>query len=137
MTKYYDSIREYAKEKLKNIDFEFLGGMQNQQVYDYYKSNKVDVFVNVSYSEGLPVTIIEGQAAGLTCLCSNAVTREVDITGNCRFLKIDSTSDWVSELKKCRFSKREDTKNRVVEAGYDINTTAKWLENYYLGLDKG
>ena len=36
-TKYYDSIREYAKEKLKNIDFEFLGGMQNQHVYDYYK----------------------------------------------------------------------------------------------------
>ena len=97
----------------------------------------IDVLTLPSLSEGLPVTIIEGQAAGLTCLCSNAVTREVDITGNCRFLKIDSVSDWVSELEKCRFSKREDTKNRVVEAGYDINTTAKWLENYYLGLDKG
>ena len=70
-TKYFDSIREYAKEKLKNIDFEFLGGMQNQQVYDYYKSNKVDVFVNVSYSEGLPVSLMEASSFGIPVIATD------------------------------------------------------------------
>ena len=70
-TKYFDSIREYAKAKLKNIDFEFLGGMQNQQVYDYYKSNKVDVFVNVSYSEGLPVSLMEASSFGIPVIATD------------------------------------------------------------------
>ena len=70
-TKYFNSIKEYTKRKLKNIDFEFLGGMQNQQVYDYYKTNKVDVFINVSYSEGLPVSLMEASSFGIPIIATD------------------------------------------------------------------
>lgn len=44
---------------------------QNQQVYDYYKSNKVDVFVNVSYSEGLPVSLMEASSFGIPVIATD------------------------------------------------------------------
>lgn len=95
----------------------------------------IDILVLPSFSEGLPVTVIEGQAAGLTCLCSASVTREVDITGLCKFLNIDSSQKWIDELKKNKGNTRSNTRECIIKAGYDIKTTAKWIEDYYLKLN--
>jgi glycosyltransferase involved in cell wall biosynthesis len=49
----------------------------------------MDLFVFPSLWEGLPQSMIEAQAAGLGCLCSDAVTREVAIVpGAVRFLPL-------------------------------------------------
>lgn len=52
-------IIKAAKEKLKFMDVEFLGSMKNTEVTEYYKTHSVSLFVNVSKSEGLPVSIME------------------------------------------------------------------------------
>ena len=73
-TKYFDSIRKYAEEKLKNsknIFFEFLGSMPNQEVYEYYKLHQVDLFVNCSYSEGLPVSLMEASSFGIPLIATD------------------------------------------------------------------
>lgn len=47
------------------------GRIPNQEILNYYRSNPVDVFVNVSSSEGVPVSIMEALMAGIPCIATN------------------------------------------------------------------
>lgn len=93
-----------------------------------------DVFILPSKFEGLPVVAIEAQAAGLICLISDKVTTEVDITGLCQFLPINDTEKWVEEILNSRKYKRIDTTQQIIDSHYDVKTSAKSLEDYYLRL---
>ncbi len=44
---------------LKNVSSIFLGALENNAVFEYYRTKPIDVFVNVSDSEGVPVSIME------------------------------------------------------------------------------
>lgn len=93
----------------------------------------MDVFILPSISEGLPVVLVEAQAAGLHCFCSEAVTKEADITGLCRFLPLGQPDLWAEQILSADLT-RQDTCEAIREAGYDIHTTAQWLQDFYLNL---
>ncbi len=62
---YSKSIKELAANKLgdkKNIQYRFHGTMDKRQVYSFFKDHWIDLLVNTSYSEGLPVSIMESMA---------------------------------------------------------------------------
>lgn len=62
------AIEKYAKEKLadkKNISYTFLGFIHNHEVIKYYKNNIVDLFINTSLTEGIPVSIMEAVSFGI------------------------------------------------------------------------
>ena len=99
----------------------------------------MDAFVFPSFYEGLPVSAIEAQAAGLPCFISDKVTKEVDVTGLCHFLPIDGSEDWAEKWADAILQDktvRQDTSEQIIAAGYDIQTTAKWLEEFYLSIYK-
>ena len=52
-------IREQARKLPANIQWRITGHQTNQDVLNFYQDNPVDLFVNVSASEGLPVSIME------------------------------------------------------------------------------
>lgn len=54
-----------------NIKAEFKGRIQNSEIYDYYNNNNVNLFVNVSVSEGLPVSIMEAISFGIPIIATN------------------------------------------------------------------
>lgn len=93
----------------------------------------MDVFVLASLWEGLPVTGIEAQASGLHCVVSDGVTEEMDALGMVSFLSLDApVEEWANRLIKAASYKREDTYEKMKSSGYDIHTTAPWLEDFYL-----
>lgn len=94
----------------------------------------MDIYIMPSFSEGLPVSLIEAQAAGLPCFCSDAITREADITGLCHFLPLGNYDHWAETILKQDISHRKDTSGQIAQAGYDVRGTAKWLENFYLDI---
>ena len=58
---------------LKNskTQFELKGQLSNSEVKQFYLDNPVDLFVNVSSSEGLPVSIMEALSAGIPIMATN------------------------------------------------------------------
>lgn len=93
----------------------------------------IDAFILPSIFEGLPVVLVEAQAAGLTCFCSEAVTEEADITGLCHFLPLGQPDLWAEKILSADLT-RKDTRQAICDAGYDIHTTAQWLQDFYLNL---
>jgi glycosyltransferase involved in cell wall biosynthesis len=62
--KLYNTLYDRATKKLKdkNINFIFLGFLSNKEVFEFYKKNEVDLFFNLSASEGVPVSIMEAMS---------------------------------------------------------------------------
>lgn len=106
----------------------FTGKVDN--VEDYLQA--MDVFAFPTRFEGLGNVLIEAQTAGLKCVSSDNVPMETSITDNIEYLPLEKDL-WVKEL--VRLSKqyeRKDMGGRVREAGYDIQSEIKILENIYL-----
>lgn len=95
-----------------------------------------DVYLMPSFYEGLPVSAIEAQAAGLPCVLSDGISREVAITDLCRFVPLDDPDAWVRAIEEGIRQGRSDTTQAIIDAGYDVRTTAAWLQDFYLRIDQ-
>lgn len=96
-----------------------------------------DLFVFPSIYEGLPVTVIEAQAAGLKCLLSDTITNEVDITGLVEYMSLNSPAiEWAKKILDMIPYDRNDTSEKIKKAGYDIMTTAQQLTDFYLKIQE-
>ncbi|MFH5186064.1 glycosyltransferase family 1 protein [Paenibacillus sp. TAB 01] len=92
----------------------------------------MDLFVFPSLFEGLPVVLVEAQAAGLNCLVSDAITQESDVTGRVRFISLkESAESWARTIAGAS-PERRDTAELLRARGYDTGTMTQWLADYYL-----
>ncbi len=69
-----DKLRQLCQDICRmnpNISIELPGTMPNASVKDFYSKNYVDLFINVSESEGVPVSIMEAMSAGVPCLATD------------------------------------------------------------------
>jgi glycosyltransferase involved in cell wall biosynthesis len=94
-----------------------------------------DCFLLPSVFEGLPVTLIEAQAAGLPCIKSSTITDECIVTDLVTSLPIDDPALWAREILKNRNTPRQNQHAAIVKSGYDITTASKKLQNFYLNGD--
>lgn len=96
----------------------------------------MDVFLLPSRFEGLPLVLIEAQAAGLSCVTSkNVVTEAVNITGNVSFVDLKSDIDeWVDEINR-QLDRKVDYKkciNDLSDFGFDIKKEGEKFKTFML-----
>lgn len=63
--KLYNEMKKKAEEKLKNKEYEFLGYVENKEILSTFINYDVDFFINMSDSEGVPVSIMEAISLGI------------------------------------------------------------------------
>ena len=125
-----EDIRKKASDLGIEKDVIFLGVRKDtNRVYQAY-----DMFLFLSLWEGLPLTGIEAQTAGLPVLMSDVITPETIVTDNvtCFSLK-NSAEQWADKaLDILKTYRRTDCRQSVVKAGFDIQSTADWLSEFYI-----
>lgn len=91
----------------------------------------MDVFMFPSFFEGLGIALVEAQANGLHCIASTGVPVTADLTGNCIFLDLDEKL-WKDTFLAVEKSHSTNAWMSVMRAGYDINVSAKSIQEFYL-----
>ena len=91
-----------------------------------------DFFLMPSLFEGLSVAAVEAQASGIRCLLSDRCDRNVDLSGLVDFLPLKQEA-WLEKMAE-DVGIRPYTKQSIVDAGFDVQTTAQWLEDFYQSI---
>ncbi len=105
-----------------------------------------DVLIFPSFFEGLPLTLIEAQAAGLPSLISDTITQDVIVTDG--LVEMESIEEEPAVWAKKAYGmaqkasvdseiKRGCQKEAIASNGYDIETLVKWYEDYFEKIVKG
>lgn len=127
------AVEQLAKDLGVDNKVFFTGNVDN--VSDYL--NAIDIVVMPSLFEGLPLTLVEQQANGLSCIVSDSITRDADKTGNLIFLALkDGANKWAEVIKNInqkedRIEKSFKAIKSIKKAGYSIHEEAKKLVYYY------
>ena len=82
--------------------------------------------------EGMPVTMVEAQAATLPCIKSNTVTDECIVTDLVTSLPIDDPKSWADAILAKKDTPRIDRLADIQRSGYDITAAADKLTRFYL-----
>lgn len=108
-----------------------LTGVQ-PEVYKYLSA--FDYFVFPSLYEGLPVALVEAQAAGLMTIASDKVSSEANLSKYfSQYSLNNSASEWASFILSQNILDRKQWVYQLEDAGYNITKTVNYLtENIYI-----
>lgn len=125
---YQDRMRALANELGLGGSVIFAGVRSNMR--DFYGA--MDVFLLPSLFEGLPVVLVEAQAAGLPCFVADTVDRGAAFARNVHFLPLDDPGRWVEAVTGGDLRRDAGAQAAAVAAGFDIHTSAAFLQDFYL-----
>ncbi len=93
-----------------------------------------DCFLMPSFYEGLPVSLVEAQCAGLKVFGSNAISLDTKITPNMYFISLNESAQRWAEIITEHYGLiiRDNVVKLISEAGFDISQTTQILTKIYL-----
>lgn len=121
------SIRAKISEKGLQDSVVFLGARNDVAQW----MQVMDVYAFPSWYEAFCIVLVEAQCAGLKCISSERITKEMKITDNLDFLPFEN-KQWVSKiLEYASGYKRNDMLDEIKNNGFDISQEIKKLERLY------
>ena len=114
-------LKKTIKKFPKNINVDLKGWVDNKSILEYYNNHTVDLFLNLSYEEGIPVSIMEALSFGIPVLAYDVYAINEIINSSNGVLLNDNVRDEsiAEELKKAL--KRSFNKEKI---------KFNWKENY-------
>lgn len=121
-------IKERIREKKLEDKILFLGSRSD--IAELLQS--ADVFCFPSFFEGLPGAVLEAQAAGLPCIISSSITKEVCVLNTTVMVNLEqSVDEWANEVRNGFSQNRCNTYETMAQAGFDINDLVMRLTKFY------
>ena len=93
----------------------------------------MDVFVMPSLYEGFSLCTVEAQTSGVASIFSDRMPPGSKMTDTVELLSLEERpAVWADRILEAASRDRKSGHEEVTAAGYDIQTTASWLQNFYL-----
>ena len=106
----------------------FAGVRTNVQAFYH----AMDAFLLPSLFEGLPVVLVEAQAAGLPCFVADTIDRGAAFASGVEFLPLEDPEAWADALAGASLARNPLAQTQALAAGFDVRTSAEILQAFYL-----
>jgi glycosyltransferase involved in cell wall biosynthesis len=131
-------LTEIVKNARQSLSVKLHGLVTNQVILNFYKQNPVHLFINLSTSEGIPVSIMEAYSFGIPAIATNVGgTGELVNNNNGRLINVDcdaqSIAKTIEELIQKpveEFTKLKEEAHRKFESDFSAE------HNYPLFYEK-
>lgn len=123
---YSKQIKTLVENKISNSEHKvsFLGTLSSQAIKDYLENSEIDLLINTSFSEGIPVSMMEAISAGIPIIGPNVGGIPEIISEDCGFL-LSKTPD------------ENEIKNVLIKYyNLDVDTKLKIRKNAFLKWEK-
>jgi glycosyltransferase involved in cell wall biosynthesis len=118
--RHWKQLAREAARRPANVEIRLPGEMSNQEVLEYYREHPVDLFINVSSSEGLPVSIMEAISFNVPVLATRVGGTAEIVTGDVgRLLEPDVTPAALAR-----------TLVEMIRARATFHPRARWEESF-------
>lgn len=129
-------LLEAVKEKARNV------GIDGSIIFTGARTDvdrmlsAMDCYLLPSVWEGLGISLIEAQASGLKCLCSENVPSAAVVTDLVEVVPLAKGSKcWAEKaVEKAGDYKRENQYEKIKSAGYDIAENVEIMSSFYMEL---
>lgn len=133
-----DELNELIKNHRKGLEVNLYGFVDNSSLMTFYKSQSLDLFINLSTSEGLPVSIMEALSFGIPVMATDVGgTSELVNNQVGKLVRVDLPA---GELAKCIAShltaSTEDTERCRKNARKAFEEKVSAEKNYGAFYDK-
>ena len=107
-----------------------MGYVSNTSLMEFYRKNHVDLFINVSETEGIPVSIMEAMSFGIPCIATNVggVNEIVNNTNGFlvkKYFNTDQVAEFIINYNKLDVLKKNDFRDQALntwQSLYDQQT---------------
>lgn len=95
-----DELLNYAENRLDdNIKFYYMGHIGKSELMLFYMNNPIDVFINVSQFEGVPVSIMEAMSFGIPVIATDVgAVKEIVNQRNGVLLDMNFDANYVKNI---------------------------------------
>jgi len=129
-TEYVMSLAKRARKNLSqkpNISFTFHGMLSKEELYNFMETRNIDLLVNTSRSEGLPVSIMEAMAHGIPAMAPGVggIPEIIENEVNGFLLSSSPMAEEVAEKLHTYALLHPDNKNRLRQNAYKT-----WKEKF-------
>lgn len=135
---YLEKINKYIKNCGSNINIEFKGFYDNDEYLGEISIEPYSIFINISESEGLPVSIMEAESVGIPIIATNVGGTSEAVVDGYNGILIDkdfSISDLKNSILKFKSMDKEEFNVYKMNSRKIWESKFKLSENYSKFID--
>lgn len=122
-----ESLEKQAAELLTPEQYSFMGQISNPDLMRWYREHPVAVFINVSSTEGIPVSIMEAMSFGIPAIATNVGgTGEIVNDRNGVLLASDPTVNSIASALEHILTAQPDVREKFGKEAFEM-----WKQHYF------